>query len=49
MKSGKPLITFVMTLLAVSLLCYLGYYAWTTFRDPVTTTYAYTYQLNDSV
>ena len=49
MKSGKPLITFVMTMLAVSLLCYLGYYAWTTFRDPFTTTYAYTYQLNDSV
>ena len=49
MKQGKPLITFVIVLLAATLSCYLLYYAWGTFQDPYTTTYAYTYELNDSI
>lgn len=49
MKQGRPLITFVIVFLAGALMCYLGYYAWDTFQDPVTTTYAYRYELNDSV
>ena len=49
MKQGKPLITFVMVLLAAALACYFAYYVWQTFQDPFTTTYAYEYTLNDSV
>ena len=49
MKQGKPLITFVIVLLAAALACYLAYYVWGTFQDPFTTTYAYEYELNDSV
>ena len=49
MKQGKALITFVMVLLAAALMCYLGYYAWDTLQEPFTTTYAYEYELNDSV
>lgn len=49
MKQGKPLITFVIILLAAALGCYLTYYVWRTFQDPFTTTYAYEYELNDSV
>ena len=49
MKQGKPLITFVVVLLAAALACYLIYYAWGTFQEPFTTTYAYEYVLNDSV
>ena len=49
MKQGKALITFVMVLLAAALTCYLGYYVWDTFQEPFTTTYAYEYELNDSV
>ena len=49
MKQGKPLITFVVVLLAAALACYLIYYAWGTFQEPFTTTYAYEYELNDSV
>lgn len=49
MKQGKALITFVMVLLVAALTCYLGYYVWDTFQEPFTTTYAYEYELNDSV
>ena len=49
MRQGKALITFVMVLLAAALMCYLGYYAWDTLQEPFTTTYAYEYELNDSV
>ena len=49
MKQGKALITFVMVLLAAALTCYLGYYVWDTFQEPFTPTYAYEYELNDSV
>ena len=49
MKQGKPLITFVIVLMAAALGCYLLYSFWRTFEDPFTTTYAYEYELNDSV
>lgn len=49
MKQGKPLITFVIVMLAVVLAVYLGYYVWDTFREPFTTTFVYAYTLNDSV
>ena len=49
MKQGKPLITFVIVLLAAALGCYLLYSVWRTFEDPFTTTYAYEDGLNDSV
>ena len=49
MKQGKPLITFVIVLLAAALGCYILYSVWRTFEDPFTTTYAYEYELNDSV
>ena len=49
MKQGKPLITFVILLLAAALACYLAYHVWSTFQDPFTTTYAYEYELSDSV
>ena len=49
MKQGKPLITFVIVLMAAALGCYLLYSVWRTFEDPFTTTYAYEYELNDSV
>ena len=49
MKQGKPLIAFVIVLIAAALACYFLYYVWRTFQDPFTTTYAYEYVLNDSV
>lgn len=38
-----------MVMLAVALACYLGFYVWEGFRDPFSTTYAYSYTANDSV
>ena len=49
MKQGKPLITFVMILLAAALACYFAYYVLQVFQTPFTTTYAYEYELYDSV
>ena len=49
MKQGRPLITFVIVFLAAVLACYLLSYAWGIFQDPFTTTFAYEYELNDSV
>ena len=49
MKQGRPLITFVIVFLAAVLACYLLSYAWRIFQDPFTTTFAYEYELNDSV
>ena len=49
MKQGKPLITFVILLLAAALACYLAYHVWSTFQDPFTTTYAIEYELSYSV
>ena len=41
MKQGNALVNFVMIALAVALACYLGIYAWDSFNDPYSTTYAY--------
>ena len=49
MKQGKSLITFVMVLFALAIICYVGYHTFETFQDPFTTTYAYEYELNDSI
>lgn len=49
MKQGNALVNFVMVMLAVALACYLGFYVWEGFRDPFSTTYAYSYTANDSV
>jgi len=43
MKQGNALINFVMIALAVALACYLGLYAWDSFNDPFSTTFAYEY------
>ena len=43
MKQGNALVNFVMIALAVALACYLGIYAWDSFNDPYSTTYAYQY------
>lgn len=49
MKQGNALVNFVMIVLAVALACYLGVYAWDSFNDPFTTTYAYEYVYADAV
>ena len=49
MKQGKSLIVFVMVLFALAIICYLGYHIFETFQEPFTTTYAYEYELNDSI
>ena len=49
MKQGKPLITFVIVLLAAAVACYLVHYVWSAFQNGLATTYAYPYTLNDSV
>ena len=49
MKQGKSLIAFVMVLFALAIICYLGYHIFETFQEPFTTTYAYEYELNDSI
>lgn len=43
MKQGNALVNFVMIALAVALACYLGIYAWDSFNDPFSTTFAYEY------
>ena len=43
MKQGNALVNFVMVALAVALACYLGFYAWDSFNDPFSTTFAYEY------
>ena len=48
MKQGNALTRTVMILLAVALAVYLGAYAFRTFHDPFSTTYAYNYTVNDS-
>lgn len=49
MKQGNALVNFVMIALAVALACYLGIYAWDSFNDPFSTTYAYEYTASDAV
>lgn len=49
MKQGNAFINLVMFLLAAALACYLGIYAWNTFNDPFSTTFAYAYTGNKSV
>lgn len=49
MKQGKPLITFVMVVIAAALSVYFGFYVFDTFNEPFTTTLAYQYTVNDSV
>lgn len=49
MKQGRPLITFVIALLAGALVLYFLVSLWKTFQDPFTTTYTYSYTLNDSI
>lgn len=49
MKQGNSLVTLVMVMLAMALAGYMGFYIWDTFNDPFTTTYAYSYTVNDSV
>ena len=49
MKQGKPLITFTMILFTAALMCYMGYYTWSTFQTPFTSTFVYSYTLNDSL
>ena len=49
MKQGRPLITFVIALLAGALALYFLVSLWKTFQDPFTTTYTYSYTLNDSI
>lgn len=48
MKQGRPLITFVIALFAGALVLYFLISLWKTFQDPFTTTYTYSYTLNDS-
>jgi len=43
MKQGNALVNFVMIAMAVALACYLGIYAWDSFNDPFSTTFAYEY------
>lgn len=49
MKQGKPLITFVMVLLAAALAVYFGAYAAATLSEPFTTTLVYSYTSYNSV
>lgn len=49
MKQGTSMITFVISMLAIALACYFGYYVWDTFSTPYTTAKAYSYAANDSV
>ena len=49
MKQGRPLITFVIALFAGVLALYFLVNLWKTFQDPFTTTYTYSYTLNDSI
>ena len=43
MKQGKPVITFVILVLAAALAVYLGFYAFGALNEPFTTTLAYQY------
>ena len=49
MKQGRTLITFVIALFAGVLALYFLVNLWKTFQDPFTTTYTYSYTLNDSI
>ena len=49
MKQGNWVARVVMVLLAVGLLCYMGFYIWDSFNAPFTTTYAYAYTQDDGV
>lgn len=49
MKQGNALVNFVMVMLALALACYLSFYVWDSFNDPFSTTYAYSYTLDDAV
>ena len=48
MKQGKPVITFVILVLAAALAIYLGFYAFDALNEPFTTTLAYQYTARDS-
>lgn len=48
MKQGKPVITFVILVLAAALAVYLGFYAFGALNEPFTTTLAYQYTARDS-
>ena len=48
MKQGKPVITFVILVLAAALAIYLGFYAFGALNEPFTTTLAYQYTARDS-
>ena len=49
MKQGKPVITFVMAAIAVTLCIYFGFHVFNTFNDPYVTTLAYQYVASDSI
>jgi hypothetical protein len=49
MKQGKSMITFVMVALAAALAVYMGYAIFNTFDTPFSTTYVYSYVVNDGV
>jgi len=48
MKTGKTFTTLVMAVIAAAVAVYFGVYAFNTFNDPYTTTFAYAYTVNDS-
>ncbi len=49
MKDGKPLITFVILLLAAVVSIYLAFYVFESMEEPYQTTQVYSYTANDSV
>ncbi|MCI8303225.1 MAG: hypothetical protein HFF52_01205 [Lawsonibacter sp.] len=49
MKQGKPLITFVILILAATVALYFGYYVYNFFYEPYHTAQVYSYTAHDSV
>ena len=49
MKQGKPLITLVMVIFALTIGVYFGSYVFQTFNEPYTTTHTYAYTHTESV
>lgn len=48
MKTGRLYTTLVMMAIAAAIAVYFGFYVFNTFNDPYTTTFAYSYTVNDS-
>lgn len=48
MKTGRLYTTLVMMAIAAAIAVYFGFYIFNTFNDPYTTTFAYSYTVNDS-